>query len=460
LQICQTGSLKSHSLSPTALSIFNYYRCSSDLPDFTVDGNRDGAKGFFRFGRAVCFGQVGGDARPCVNGRLFDASASVSVDEGKVLLPFDVDQALDNLRYERYVRAGRRWIETAWAKDTYYKLRPWLPVALRKHLQRVYLRGWESRTFPSWPVDRSVDVLFEQLLVIALKASKRERLPFIWFWPEGHKGCAILTHDIETRAGRDLTGRLMDIDERFGIKASIQVVPEKRYTVSQNFLNMIRERGFEINVHGLDHDGNLFQDRETFVEHARKINEYAIAFGSRGFRSPTMYRNVDWLQELNFSYDMSIPNVARLEPQQGGCCTVMPYFLPGGMLELPLTTTQDYTLFNVLNDYSMDIWNQQIDGILSAHGLVSLIIHPDYIFSSRAQTIYEQLLEKVVKLQSDRDVWLTLPAEVDRWWRQRSELQLVPAGTGWKIEGAGSERARLAYACLDGDRLVYEVPRS
>jgi len=45
-----------------------------------------------------------------------------------------------------------------------------------------------------------------------------------------------------------------------------------------------------------------------------------------------MYQNADWFQELNFSYDMSVPNVARLEAQRGGCCTVLPYALPGGIL--------------------------------------------------------------------------------------------------------------------------------
>jgi hypothetical protein len=65
------------------------------------------------------------------------------------------------------------------------------------------------------------------------------------------------------------------------------------------------------------------------MKHAKRINGYAEAFHARGFRSPSMYRNVDWFRDLNFSYDMSIPNVSRLDPQPGGCCTVMPYFLPG-----------------------------------------------------------------------------------------------------------------------------------
>jgi hypothetical protein len=84
-----------------------------------------------------------------------------------------------------------------------------------------------------------------------------------------------------------------------------------------------------------------------------------------------MYRKVDWFKYLCFSYDMSMPNVAHMEPQRGECCTVMPYFLPDGMLELPLTTTEDYSLFHILKDYSLAVWRQQIAIILDGHGLMS-----------------------------------------------------------------------------------------
>ncbi len=40
-----------------------------------------------------------------------------------------------------------------------------------------------------------------------------------------------------------------------------------------------------------------------------------------------MYREQRWFDAFEFSYDMSVPNAAHLEPQRGGCCTVMPYFL-------------------------------------------------------------------------------------------------------------------------------------
>jgi hypothetical protein len=46
---------------------------------------------------------------------------------------------------------------------------------------------------------------------------------------------------------------------------------------------------------------------------------------------------------------------------------------------------------------------------------------------------------------------------VDRWWRARNQMTVVPSGDSWEIVGRGKERARLAYAVLDGGRVRYEI---
>jgi len=374
-------------------------------------------------------------------------------------MPAGTNEAVDNLRYERYVDGSRSpsWTQESWIRQLYYYFRPLFPVALRKRLQRFYLHDWSKLQFPAWPVDRSVDLLLEGLLVSAMQALETDRLPFIWFWPNGRKACAILTHDVETTAGRDFSDRLMDIDASFGFRSSFQIVPEQRYTVPLAFLDSIRERGCEVNVHGFNHEGNLFDNRDKFLKHAERINRYAAEFEAQGFRSPCLYRNIDWFQHLHFSYDMSVPNVARLDPQRGGCCTVMPYFLPGGITELPLTTSQDYTLFHILNDYSTSLWKKQIKIILEGHGLITLLIHPDYVTPSRAQSTYKELLEWIDRIRSDENIWPALAGDVDRWWRQRSAMKLTAVGKDWTIEGPGSDEARLAYACLDQGELIYEI---
>lgn len=329
---------------------------------------------------------------------------------------------------------------------------------MRRHLQRFHLRGWDKVSFPRWPVDCSVDNLFEQLMLLSLRASGAERIPFIWFWPEGTSSCAIMTHDVETRVGRDFCTTLMDVDDSFGVKASFQIIPEERYSVAPSFLQSIRQRGFEAVVHDLNHDGHLYRDRQQFLERAAKINSYGREYKADGFRAGVLYRKQLWYDALKFSYDMSVPNVAHLDPQHGGCCTVMPYFL-GDILELPVTTIQDYTLFNILNDYSIDIWKRQIDIIMAKHGFMSFIVHPDYIMKPRELEVYQALLSYLARLRQEKGVWITTPGEVNRWWRQRAKMRLVEDKERWQIEGAGKERARIAYASAKEGRLVITVQR-
>jgi hypothetical protein len=169
-----------------------------------------------------------------------------------------------------------------------------------------------------------------------------------------------------------------------------------------------------------------------------------------------MYRKQDWFGALEFAYDMSVPNAAHLEPQRGGCCTVMPYF-NGALLELPLTTAQDYSLFHILNDYSISLWKLQSDLILEKHGLISFITHPDYLTAPRARRVYQKLLAYLRELREERGVWFALPGDVERWWRNRSRMSLVRTGDHWKIEGPDANRARVAFASLDDDEVVYSL---
>ena len=298
--------------------------------------------------------------------------------------------------------------------------------------------------------------MLERLLLLCLRSQGIDRVPFVWFWPDGAPSCAIVTHDIETADGFDRCAWLMDADDSAGIKSSFQVVPEDRYSVAGPRLDAMRARGFEINVHDLNHDGRLFSSREEFLRRVKKINAYARAFGARGFRSGSLYRHPDWYDALNVAYDMSIPNAGHLEIQRGGCCTVMPYFI-GDIVELPLTTTQDYTLFHILKDFSNDVWKNQIESVMARHGLVSLIVHPDYQTGDRPRRAYLALLDQLSRLREAGRCWLALPGDVERWWRARSRMTLVRDGDGWRVEGEGKDRARIAYAELDGDEIVHRL---
>jgi hypothetical protein len=421
-----------------------------------------GPEGFFRFGpAAICYGQCEkGPTAQSACALLYDALEDVQLQEGTVRLPFNAAEVIGNLRRERYTTAfssGQHGVARRAIRGAYYAVRELLPVSVRRYLQRAYFRDWRQLPFPNWPVDCTVDILQEHLLQLSMQSKHVQRVPIIWFWPDGAQSCLVMTHDVETSAGRNFTPQLMDIDDSFGIKSSFQLVPESRYEIPAALVQEIRVRGFEVNIHDLNHDGSLFREHREFLRRAAKINSYVQKYQARGFRSGAMYRNQGWYDAFEFSYDMSVPNVAHLEPQRGGCCTVMPYFV-GKIVEIPLTTTQDYSLFHILNDYSIDLWKEQLALIRKKHGLMSFIAHPDYLIPRRARKVYQALLHYVREMTSRDDIWMALPRDVDLWWRARSQMKLVPQKNGWSIEGPEKERARLAYAVFDGGCLRYEFP--
>jgi len=415
--------------------------------------------GFFRFHDVVAFGRfAGGTPASYATDDLTDISDCVVESERTANLPFDLSAVTTNLRQERYRQNGYNFLQKTTsgdaAKRLYYMLRPFMGVAVRKHLQKVRLSGWEKIPFPQWPVDLTVDTLMDRAMALALAAGEHSRIPFIWFWPDGATASAMMTHDVEGQTGLDFCQDLMDLDDAYGIKSAFQLIPEGHEDSWRRVAAPLRQRGFEVNLHDLNHDGQLFANREEFLKRAERINRYAHEFGCDGFRSAVMYRQQQWFEAFEFSYDMSVPNAAHLEPQRGGCCTVMPYFV-GNLLELPLTTAQDYTLFHILGDYSTALWKEQVRLITERHGLVSVITHPDYLVGRRERDVYVDLLRHLVELRDRTGLWVALPGEINRWWRNRQKMTLVRGGDGWRIEGPDSNRARVAYATLANDRLAY-----
>ncbi len=442
-------------------ALVDYFRCP---PDLALVGTRTGLSstdGFFKFGDAIGFGRLAGEPPATyADDRLTDASGNVRVEDGRPALPFDLTEVATNLREERYRLNGYNFLQKSTTgtavQRLYYQFRPLLGVGVRKHLQKVRLSGWDKIPFPRWPVDRSVETLMESAMTLALKSQGQASIPFIWFWPDGAQACGMMTHDVEGQSGIDFCDALMDIDDAHRIKSAFQLIPEGREQQWRRTAARLRGRGFEVNLHDLNHDGRLFADKGSFLGQAKRINAYAREFGCEGFRSGAMYREQSWYGSFEFSYDMSVPNAAHLEPQRGGCCTVMPYFV-GNILELPLTTVQDYTLFHILNDYSTTLWKEQIRLIREKHGLISVIAHPDYLVGQRERDVYIELLRHLAELRDKQGLWMAFPGEINHWWRNRQQMTLAPSGDGWRIDGPGSDRARVAHATLEGDRLVYRV---
>ena len=444
--------------------LIDYYKLPPDTVEYSAiptDPRSDGI-GFFKFGEPnICYGRSGIGVSLDPEGSVrFDAFPAARQLGASLQLTFDFAEVVENLRRERYRQSNSRgnnpYAPGAFVYDVYYFLRRFLPFTVRRYLQRTYFRDWKKIPFPAWPVDFTVDRLHEEILRLCMQISGLEEIPFIWFWPEGAPNCLIITHDVETAAGRDFAFELLKLDESYGFKGAYQVVPERRYEISEGYMSSIRDRGCEVNVHDLNHDGRLYKERSEFDRRALLINRYLHRYQSEGFRAGAMYRMQDWYEAFECKYDMSVPNVAHLEPMRGGCCTVMPYFI-GEILEIPLTTAQDYSLFHILRDYTTELWKRQIALIKERSGLISFLTHPDYLVGQRERSVYESLLDYLKHMVAVEKTWATLPGDVNHWWRARSRMQLVQREGVWQIEGPEKERARLAFARLKDGHLAYQL---
>ncbi|HEX3120027.1 MAG TPA: hypothetical protein VHP80_13105, partial [Candidatus Acidoferrum sp.] len=231
-----------------------YFRLPDDPRFSFAYSNGDGRTGFFRFANATCFGKISGQTpasspdQPLPEVLMRQASTP-----GEQSFPFNPPDLIDSIRSERYIAhtngAGKKSLPKQIARMGYYAIREILPVAVRRHMQRAYLKGWQDLPFPKWPVDFTIDDLHEQFLRERMLANGITQMPFIWFWPEGASACVIMTHDVEAAGGKAFCSRLMDMDDAHHIKSSFQVIPEVRYPVEPAFLDSIRSRGFEVNVH-------------------------------------------------------------------------------------------------------------------------------------------------------------------------------------------------------------------
>jgi glycosyltransferase involved in cell wall biosynthesis len=294
----------------------------------------------------------------------------------------------------------------------YYFLKPVLPWRLR-----LMLRRWRAqsrrRTFADvWPID-----------------PRSARIPHGWpGWPDGKRFAVVLTHDVEDRKGLSRVRQLSEIEQRHSFRSCFNFVPEGEYRVPSTLRSWLDEAGFEVGVHGLEHDGKLYSSKEEFAAKSSRINEYLREWNAHGFRSPLMQHRLGWLHALNVDYDASTFDTDPFEPESDGAGTIFPFWVPGpgarGYVELPYTLIQDFNLLGVLREPNIDIWKRKTDWIAEHGGMVLLNTHPDYMcFAGRPArdefpvSLYQEFLSYLRK-RYEGQYWHALPRQVAAYYRE------------------------------------------
>jgi glycosyltransferase involved in cell wall biosynthesis/peptidoglycan/xylan/chitin deacetylase (PgdA/CDA1 family) len=322
----------------------------------------------------------------------------------------------------------------------YYFLKPILPWRLRKHLRSLRASYKRGAFADVWPIDE-----------------KAGSAPPNWpGWPEGKRFALVLTHDVEGPKGLARVERLAQLDAKYGFRSSFNFVPEDSYRVSDALRSDLEDAGFEVGVHGLEHDGKLYSSKSKFAAKAARIREYVKAWGASGFRSPLMHHNLAWLHELGTEYDASTFDTDPFEPEPDGTGTIFPFWVPGpdgrGYVELPYTLVQDFTLFIILGEQNIDIWKRKLDWIVERGGMALINTHPDYMQFEGCEkerdefpvALYEEFLRYAREKYGDC-CWAATPREVNRYYRNA-----VPA----EARNTRKKICMVAYTAYEYDNRV------
>ena len=299
----------------------------------------------------------------------------------------------------------------------YYSLKPFIPRRLQIAIRRQIILRKRAKYAHVWPIDESAG-----------------KAPEGWKgWPEGKKFAIVLTHDVETAKGLSRCRQLAELEESLGFRSSFNFVAED-YEVPDELIHFLKARGFEVGVHGLHHRGNLFGSKKNFRQQAERINQWINKWEAKGFRTPSLYHNLDWISDLDILYDSSTFDTDPFEPQPDGLGTIFPLWVSGnngqkGYVELPYTLPQDFTLFALMGEKDTKIWKRKLEWIAEKGGMALLLTHPDYMafgdkkYSSDQYSVryYEELLN-YIKQKYDQEYWLILPRDMAEYLKPKIKI--------------------------------------
>lgn len=282
----------------------------------------------------------------------------------------------------------------------YYRIRKLIPISLRNRLQQARNSKCIQAAGPRWFIPEELESFLNTL-----------DEPVKSIWPNAAQFAFVVTHDVEEEEGFKRILHLADIEEKLGFRSSWNLVPHK-YPIDLGVVNELKNRGHEIAIHGYNHDGQLFFDKETFDSRVPKINSAVSRFGATGFRAPMVHRNLPWMQSLEVEYDSSCFDVDPFQAIPGGVQNIWP-FQYGRFVELPYTLHQDHTLFVTLKETSNRIWLEKLKFIRQHHGMALMLTHPDYLDTPERLDLYRQFLTEV---RDGAEFWHVLPGELASWF--------------------------------------------
>ena len=294
----------------------------------------------------------------------------------------------------------------------FYNLKHLIPRRVQIALRRMLAKRKRKVYQDVWPIDRK----------------SLEKRPEPWEgWPDQKRFAVILTHDVESAKGIKNCLPLADLEKNLGFCSSFNFVLND-YHIPPELRQSLVSKGFEVGIHGFTHNQKFLQSEKDFLGQYPQINQRLKEWDAVGYRTPSMLGNLERMHKLNIEYDASTFETDPFEPQPFGVRTIFPFWVEGkekgsGFVELPYTLPQDFTLYVILQEKSIDIWVKKLDWIAENGGMALVITHPDYMnFTGEGNCIEEypvQMYEEFlgyIKSKYEGQYWQVLPKEIARFW--------------------------------------------
>lgn len=265
-----------------------------------------------------------------------------------------------------------------------------VPAPIRNFLlERMYAGDGRTsitrREWPGFPIEQGFELL--QAIYLYLIGSP----------PGDRSSTIVLTHDVDTAEGLKWVKPIAKIEMEMGFRSLWNVVG-KKYTHDYSILDWLAANGFEVGLHGYNHDNKLIFLSETEIRRRLDACRPLIeAYQIQSFRSPSWFRSQKLYRILadyvRFDYS-SLDTDVVCPGGVGGCLSTHPfeYF---GLTHIPTTLPFEAPVFYGHDSADLaSFWRPKLRWLRESQGDVVVITHPDphYLGNPTMMAAYEQLL--------------------------------------------------------------------
>ncbi len=275
--------------------------------------------------------------------------------------------------------------------------------------------------------------------------------PVVNPWPKGYRSACLFTFDVDTEVSwvfREIDdpialsmGRyeprvgvplLLNLLDEFDIKSTFFVpgwVAERNISM----LDDILKRG-----HDVEHHGYLHEPPRTFK--SEKEEEAALVKGIETLerltgRRPRAYRSPFWefsantiplLERYGFEYtgdlmDTLLPDYHQVNGQITSMLNLPGHWILDDLAHFYYHISARKTILSCRQ--VLELYKEELEGIHAYGGIFTLTMHPQASGRPSRVLMLKSFMEHVT---SQKDIWVTSPAKLVAYWREKHPPKLQP----------------------------------